>query len=300
MAFRMASAGRTCFSAGTSDGYSTPSEFYQQSIDSGSEVENEQKNLEQKIWELGTMESQVENEQKTLEQKIWELGTMESQVENEQKTLEQKIWELETMKYPFPNVAVATAIQDPPAPHPVPRPSTQQNLGHVKPKTSSRYLARLAANGQVASVGSMNHPHACGGPCKHVKRKGGCKEGAACPKCHFCFWAKASAKALEVAHEVESIKARLGREPNLQVASISATTAYPMPANFQSKLTAPALSNLEPAKVRFSTLETGWMDPEPILYQPQMLQMPQMVSGVQSRAFMTASEPEDSIVWLHL
>jgi len=38
------------------------------------------------------------------------------------------------------------------------------------------------------SAGSIGHPHACAGACRYVKRKGGCRDGTSCTKCHLCFW----------------------------------------------------------------------------------------------------------------
>jgi hypothetical protein len=38
------------------------------------------------------------------------------------------------------------------------------------------------------SVGSIGHPHSCAPACKYVKRKTGCRDGAACQQCHQCFW----------------------------------------------------------------------------------------------------------------
>lgn len=45
---------------------------------------------------------------------------------------------------------------------------------------------------EAPSIGSVNHPDGCAGPCRYVKRKGGCRHGAACPLCHFCFWRRES------------------------------------------------------------------------------------------------------------
>lgn len=38
------------------------------------------------------------------------------------------------------------------------------------------------------SVGSRGHPHSCAEGCRYVKRKGGCRNGSACPDCHLCAW----------------------------------------------------------------------------------------------------------------
>ncbi|CAE7323543.1 unnamed protein product [Symbiodinium sp. CCMP2592] len=50
----------------------------------------------------------------------------------------------------------------PPAAHPVPRP------------------AKVSGEQQVSSKGTIGHPFTCAGPCRYVKRKGGCREGARC------------------------------------------------------------------------------------------------------------------------
>jgi len=38
------------------------------------------------------------------------------------------------------------------------------------------------------SVGSRGHPHQCASACRYVRRKSGCRNGAACPNCHACLW----------------------------------------------------------------------------------------------------------------
>jgi len=40
----------------------------------------------------------------------------------------------------------------------------------------------------VVSRGSIGHPYTCGEPCKYAKKRRGCKEGAACNRCHICEW----------------------------------------------------------------------------------------------------------------
>jgi len=68
----------------------------------------------------------------------------------------------------------------PPQPHEAPRP----RKGPVDPEKN-----------YVISRGSAGHPQSCAAACKHVKRKGGCKVGADCPKCHECFWVRHPANA---------------------------------------------------------------------------------------------------------
>jgi hypothetical protein len=38
------------------------------------------------------------------------------------------------------------------------------------------------------SAGSVGHPHNCAEACKYFNRKGGCRNGTACTKCHMCEW----------------------------------------------------------------------------------------------------------------
>lgn len=38
------------------------------------------------------------------------------------------------------------------------------------------------------SLGSIGHPHRCASACRYVKRKGGCRDGTRCSRCHLCFW----------------------------------------------------------------------------------------------------------------
>jgi len=45
-------------------------------------------------------------------------------------------------------------------------------------------------NSTILSAGSQAHPHACGAPCRYVRRKMGCRNGAACPDCHICVWSR--------------------------------------------------------------------------------------------------------------
>lgn len=40
----------------------------------------------------------------------------------------------------------------------------------------------------VTSMGSVGHPYTCGEACKFAKKPQGCKDGAACRRCHQCEW----------------------------------------------------------------------------------------------------------------
>merc|ERR1719375_420594 len=40
----------------------------------------------------------------------------------------------------------------------------------------------------IPSIGSLNHPHCCGQPCKYIKKARGCKDGINCSHCHLCTW----------------------------------------------------------------------------------------------------------------
>jgi len=42
----------------------------------------------------------------------------------------------------------------------------------------------------LISQGTQGHPHSCAGACRYVRRKMGCRNGAACPNCHACLWTR--------------------------------------------------------------------------------------------------------------
>lgn len=82
----------------------------------------------------------------------------------------------------FDKVVQEEAFAPPPAPHPVPRPIT----------------AATNPSGHIISLGSVGHPFNCAEACKYVKRKGGCRDGANCTKCHECFWSRIPAGGADV------------------------------------------------------------------------------------------------------
>mmetsp|Transcript_35692 Transcript_35692/g.80654 ORF Transcript_35692/g.80654 Transcript_35692/m.80654 type:complete len:222 (+) Transcript_35692:37-702(+) len=51
-------------------------------------------------------------------------------------------------------------------------------------------LGPMAAVESIAapSRGSVGHPDLCAAPCKYVRKKRGCKDGADCTHCHLCVW----------------------------------------------------------------------------------------------------------------
>jgi len=55
----------------------------------------------------------------------------------------------------------------------------------------------------VVSVGTIGHPSTCADSCPYVKRRGGCKDGAKCPKCHLCFWQRPSVRRVASVQEAE-------------------------------------------------------------------------------------------------
>mmetsp|Transcript_48116 Transcript_48116/g.88136 ORF Transcript_48116/g.88136 Transcript_48116/m.88136 type:complete len:329 (+) Transcript_48116:75-1061(+) len=42
----------------------------------------------------------------------------------------------------------------------------------------------------VVSMGTIGHPLSCAAPCKFARKSGGCKDGAACVRCHLCVWTR--------------------------------------------------------------------------------------------------------------
>jgi len=83
-------------------------------------------------------------------------------------------------------------VLPPPAQHPVPQPSRN--------RASQLELEGSSAPGHI-SQGTVGHPMSCAAPCKYVKRKGGCKDGAACSNCHKCFWNKDKKKPQNATEE---------------------------------------------------------------------------------------------------
>jgi len=57
--------------------------------------------------------------------------------------------------------------------------------------------ATRAAKNDIAtsslSIGTRGHPHSCAGACRYIRRKTGCRDGAACPNCHACIWRRTAA-----------------------------------------------------------------------------------------------------------
>mmetsp|Transcript_114805 Transcript_114805/g.331797 ORF Transcript_114805/g.331797 Transcript_114805/m.331797 type:complete len:269 (+) Transcript_114805:119-925(+) len=50
------------------------------------------------------------------------------------------------------------------------------------------------------SIGSVGHPGQCGPPCKYVRKARGCKDGAACRRCHLCKWSSTIEHDMRKAH----------------------------------------------------------------------------------------------------
>eukprot|EP00928_Gymnodinium_smaydae_P080426 TRINITY_DN6411_c0_g3_i1.p1 TRINITY_DN6411_c0_g3~~TRINITY_DN6411_c0_g3_i1.p1 ORF type:complete len:320 (-),score=47.43 TRINITY_DN6411_c0_g3_i1:184-1143(-) len=55
----------------------------------------------------------------------------------------------------------------------------------------------LAEEAKAISVGSRGHPTECADPCKYFSKGRGCKDGAACNRCHVCPWRRAAGAARE-------------------------------------------------------------------------------------------------------
>lgn len=62
---------------------------------------------------------------------------------------------------------------------------------------TAQRTTEVAARPEVpvcVSVGSVGHPHACAEACKFAWKRRGCKDGAACVRCHLCAWQKHGSK----------------------------------------------------------------------------------------------------------
>jgi len=61
------------------------------------------------------------------------------------------------------------------------------------PGTSAEQMAAPEPD-PTWSVGTLGHPLACAEACKYANKKRGCKDGAACVRCHVCKWTTSKAK----------------------------------------------------------------------------------------------------------
>eukprot|EP00929_Paragymnodinium_shiwhaense_P120698 TRINITY_DN92720_c0_g1_i1.p1 TRINITY_DN92720_c0_g1~~TRINITY_DN92720_c0_g1_i1.p1 ORF type:complete len:332 (-),score=58.31 TRINITY_DN92720_c0_g1_i1:34-1029(-) len=57
---------------------------------------------------------------------------------------------------------------------------------------------------KLPSVGSAGHPDKCAAPCKYHWKAKGCKDGAACSRCHMCPWKRQKAAGKKQAESDES------------------------------------------------------------------------------------------------
>lgn len=63
-------------------------------------------------------------------------------------------------------------------------------VSHDEAFDEKQHGRHVLANDCLPSIGSLGHPHCCSSPCPFRKRKGGCREGAECTRCHLCDWSR--------------------------------------------------------------------------------------------------------------
>mmetsp|Transcript_19712 Transcript_19712/g.34995 ORF Transcript_19712/g.34995 Transcript_19712/m.34995 type:complete len:316 (-) Transcript_19712:204-1151(-) len=67
--------------------------------------------------------------------------------------------------------------------------SLQSKLSQIQEPRHQEPIRRQAAPGETqVSRGSVGHPFTCTSACPYFRRKGGCRDGEECSKCHQCFW----------------------------------------------------------------------------------------------------------------
>jgi len=66
--------------------------------------------------------------------------------------------------------------------------STESDDAKAREVAAHRTMIMKSNGGTALSVGSLGHPHTCGAPCKYIRRRAGCRDGANCPNCHECRW----------------------------------------------------------------------------------------------------------------
>mmetsp|Transcript_30636 Transcript_30636/g.77440 ORF Transcript_30636/g.77440 Transcript_30636/m.77440 type:complete len:393 (+) Transcript_30636:76-1254(+) len=65
--------------------------------------------------------------------------------------------------------------------------------------------------GTYPSRGSVGHPHTCALACKYARKSRGCKDGAACARCHLCKWSGGAGQP-DVDRDRERDRDRGGRQ----------------------------------------------------------------------------------------
>jgi len=102
------------------------------------------------------------------------------------------------LQQPSAGPAPPVAVQPPPVPDwgppsTVPGASKVQRRGKGKGKgnapTPSSSVAPPICE---VSAGTVGHPFTCAAPCKYATKSGGCKDGAACDRCHLCKWKRST------------------------------------------------------------------------------------------------------------
>lgn len=64
--------------------------------------------------------------------------------------------------------------------------------GLVLPSPSAGFVRVKPQPVSQVSLGSTGHPTTCADACQYLRRKGGCRDGSDCPRCHLCFWQRKS------------------------------------------------------------------------------------------------------------
>jgi len=96
----------------------------------------------------------------------------------------------------IPAAAFAPSVPKRPSAVPLPPPPPPQVVARpLRPKMAAKTSSEPQAAAPVVSMGSIGHPKTCSEACPYVKRKGGCRDAASCPKCHLCFWQRPCVKA---------------------------------------------------------------------------------------------------------
>jgi len=72
----------------------------------------------------------------------------------------------------------------------------------------------------IPSVGSLGHPRKCSRACTYVRRKNGCRNGAACLDCHQCVWQRKGRENKAVSEEVTGNTVPIAASFSISVGSI--------------------------------------------------------------------------------
>jgi hypothetical protein len=85
------------------------------------------------------------------------------------------------------------------------------------------------------STGSMGHPFSCGESCKYFRRKGGCRDGINCQKCHLCYWSRDSTQRKPIVQDSTPLRIAIPDESTDDTPPSVGSIGHPFTCNVACK-----------------------------------------------------------------